>query len=263
MHGVRQQRDRTAGPGLPGTRSPCRRRGFTDHPLGIGVLHPASREPGVRLSVGGLLRPGTGHRCRRLRRLRARRPRHHPDRTAAGDAQVGGKAALRPAPCRRAGRARRNPVGRPLPARPGDGGCALRGAGRRGHRVAGLLRADRCGPGERHGRIVRHHRAFRVWPTTPAGFGRDRYRSRLRCRTGTVRRSRARSGSRVRRTGRHHAGHHHRPARRGPDRHQPVGPVGYRCRHPNSVQQQSEGDRRRSRSCGNGTGRRPGQRIRR
>ena len=96
LHGLREQRARRAGPGLPGAGSAAARRRQPRHPFRLGVLDAAAGPPRVRLPARGVVRTGARHRHRRLRRLRAGRSRNADHRAAAGDASRGPAAAAGP-----------------------------------------------------------------------------------------------------------------------------------------------------------------------
>ena len=129
LHGLRQQRTRRACVGVPGAGSVARRRRQPRHPLRFGVLDAVARPPRVRLPAGGVVRAGTRHRHRGLRRVRARRSRDADHRAADGDAARSPAAAEVAAARRGAGRAGGDPHRRRLAARAGHGGRALGCAG--------------------------------------------------------------------------------------------------------------------------------------
>ena len=130
LHGLREQRARGAGAGVPGAGSVAA-GGIslvTHSGSAFSTLLRARRGFGFRLAVSS--GSGTRHRHRRLRGLRARRSRDPDHRAVDGDAALGPAAAAGAAARRRAGRAGGDPHRRRLAARPGDGRRALGRAGR-------------------------------------------------------------------------------------------------------------------------------------
>ena len=161
LHGLREQCARGARAGLPGTRSATVRRHLPGHPFRFGVLNAAAGSPRVRFPAGGLLGSGTGHRYRRLRRVRIGRSRDPDHRAVDGDTPLGPTAAAGAATRRGARCAGGHPVRRRFAAGPRDGRGAFGCAGRRGRGLAGVLRGHRGGARARPGRNDRHPRTVR------------------------------------------------------------------------------------------------------